>query len=74
MTSNEYIMTSLRTTEGCDLAFVENNFGIAAAKKLLQANSERYLNNNEMNLDDKKLTLTREGKLLADGIASALFF
>jgi oxygen-independent coproporphyrinogen-3 oxidase len=70
---NEYIMTSLRTTEGCDLRLVRDKFGLKAGSLLL-ANSERYLKNEQMEHDSAKLVLTKEGKLLADGIAAALFF
>ncbi len=70
---NEYIMTSLRTIEGCDPRFVRDKFGLEAGSLLL-ANSERYLKNEQMERDEEKLVLTKEGKLLADGIAAALFF
>ena len=66
---NEYIMTSLRTTEGLDLKKVHE-----AASHKLQATSKKYIDSGLMKLNDEHLVLTNEGKLLADGIASALFF
>jgi len=70
---NEYIMTSLRTIEGLDLNLVENKFGKDAAGKL-ESESRKYLASKKMNRSESgHLILTREGKLLADGIASDLF-
>ena len=70
---NEYIMTSLRTMEGLDVAFVarhfEGNFGeqIETAVVKWIATDKLYKKGNEY-------ILTKEGKLLADGIAADLFF
>ncbi len=66
---NEYIMTSLRTMEGLDLQKLEE-----AASQTLQAASKKYIDTGKMYLQDQHLVLTKEGKLLADGIAAALFF
>ncbi len=62
---NEYIMTSLRTIEGLDTGI--------AGKELL-AKSKRFIDGGLMKLDNQSLVLTKEGKLLADGIAAELFF
>ncbi|HET7000501.1 MAG TPA: radical SAM family heme chaperone HemW [Puia sp.] len=70
---NEYIMTSLRTTEGLDLQHVAEHFGKQTGN-LLESNASVYLNSNQMVKVHEKLKLTRNGKLFADGIASALFF
>lgn len=64
---NENIMTSLRTMEGLDL----KKTGNASEKLIVSAN--KYIESGLMKLSDQHLILTREGKLLADGIASALF-
>mgnify|MGYP006167215737 FL=1 len=69
---NEYIMTSLRTQWGIDLAKIELDFGINYKNKLL-ACADEYMNDNLLALDDEKLKLTPKGKLLADKIASDLF-
>src|SRR5690606_611834 len=68
---NEYIMTGLRRTEGINLETVNTRFGNEFAAYLLteleQVDSGLYTRK------DKTIRLTREGKLLADGIASSLF-
>jgi len=66
---NEYIMTSLRTMEGLDL----NNTDQRSREKI-EINSKKYINSGLMRNTNDHLILTNEGKLLADGIASALFF
>jgi len=70
---NEYIMTALRTMEGISMATVGKRFGEAAAielkkgfipfekEKKLLSSADRYF-------------LSKEGRLLADGIAASLFF
>jgi len=70
---NEYIMTSLRTIEGCDLNFIEENFGENVKNRIMK-DSQKYLTRKLITGDKSRLTLTREGKLLADGIAADLFF
>ena len=69
---NEYIMTSLRTIEGCDLNYVTNEFGQEATDKLIKS-SKIYLEKSLLNIDTK-IVLADEGKLFADGIAADLFF
>jgi oxygen-independent coproporphyrinogen-3 oxidase len=66
---NEYIMTSLRTMEGLDLKKVED-----AIDKELRAVSRKFIERGLMTEESDHLKLTREGKLLADGIAAELFF
>ena len=70
---NEYIMTSLRTREGLDLRQVCVLFGVDKGKKLEQQ-AAAYIGLKQVENLGGKLVLTREGKLFADGIASALFF
>ena len=65
---NEYIMISLRTMEGLDLA----KTGSAAENLVTSAN--KYIESGLMRLDNHHLILTKEGKLLADGIAAQFFF
>ena len=66
---NEFIMTSLRTMEGLNLDKLEKT----ATEKVLST-AERFINSGKMILQGNSLILTKEGKLLADGIAAALFF
>lgn len=61
---NEYIMTSLRTIEGLKLEKNSSN---------LPERSKKFIDSGLMKLENNSLILTREGKLLADGIAAELF-
>jgi oxygen-independent coproporphyrinogen-3 oxidase len=70
---NEYIMISLRTMEGSRLPLVAQRFGLQKAEELA-ARAHRYVREGKMSLLADSLQLTREGKLLADGIAADLFF
>lgn len=70
---NEYIMTSLRTMEGLDLDAVKEKFG-EEKSLILEDQSIRFQKNRRLKCIDKKLILTTEGKLFADGIAADLFF
>ena len=69
---NEYIMTSLRTMEGMDLGFIENNFSNSERERIenileKKIEKEKYFQLNE------KIILTDKGKLFADAIAVELF-
>jgi oxygen-independent coproporphyrinogen-3 oxidase len=66
---NEYIMTSLRTMEGLNLERLDE----ATAKKL-KAASRKFIDSGLLKSETNSLVLTKEGKLLADGIAADLFF
>ncbi len=70
---NEYIMISLRTMEGCDLNYIETRFSKKEKEEIVK-NAENYIKDEKLEFKNQKLILTREGKLLADGIASYLFF
>jgi len=69
---NEYIMTGLRTIWGVSLKKVENDFGENYKKQLLQQ-SEIYIKQHLLYIEDDKLLTTKKGKFLSDGIASSLF-
>jgi oxygen-independent coproporphyrinogen III oxidase len=66
---NEYIMTSLRTMEGLDLGRGEKE----ASDKLFKI-AGKYIERGLIRKENNFLVLTKEGKLLADGIAASLFF
>ena len=70
---NEYIMTSLRIIEGLNTGFVKDKFGEAQGNRLLLA-SEKWKSAGKLLVKDEIITLTQQGKLFADGIASDLFF
>lgn len=65
---NEYIMTALRTTEGIQLDKLD-----AATAANIERSASRYINSGLVIKSNRALVLTKEGKLLADGIAAALF-
>jgi oxygen-independent coproporphyrinogen III oxidase len=69
---NEYIMISLRTMEGSDLQYVAEKFGVERAREL-EKRADRHVRDGNMTITER-IILTREGRLLADGIAADLFF
>lgn len=70
---NEYIMTSLRLMEGCDLDQVTKHFG-ASQSEQLHKEASVFIQKEWLKEENNHLILTREGKLFADRIASDLFF
>ncbi|QNA43955.1 radical SAM family heme chaperone HemW [Lacibacter sediminis] len=70
---NEYIMTSLRLMEGCDLNYISQKFGGDKSSQLKTEAAPYASKGLLMNTNDH-LILTKEGKLFADSIASDLFF
>lgn len=68
---NEYIMTGLRTSEGCNLTYLlrEHQFDLKAESKELLAS---LLQQKYISFKGEVLVLTDSGKLLADEIASRL--
>ncbi len=69
---NEYVMTSLRTSWGCDIEKIERDYGKSYAHHFLR-NIKKYLENGEMLKENNTYFLSEEGKLFADGIAADLF-
>jgi oxygen-independent coproporphyrinogen III oxidase len=69
---NEFVMTGLRTKWGVSLNRVEELFGSDFRKHLLST-SDEHIAHGKLLLKNDVLTLTAEGKFLADGIASDLF-
>ncbi len=69
---NEYVMTSLRTQWGCDMAWLKEEHGYdleqTQSSYLAQLVSKRLAVR-----EGHQLLLTRQGKLLADQIATDLF-
>lgn len=70
---NEYIMTSLRMSEGVDLIKVGSHYGKQKEEELREA-AKKYVDLNLVMLNDNRLFLTSMGKHYADGIAADLFF
>jgi len=73
MMLNEYLMTALRTSAGCDLGVISDRFG-EDKKCVILKESEGFMQKGWMRMEGEKLILTPEGRLFADGIASQLFF
>ncbi len=70
---NEYVMTSLRTSRGCNTDHVLNVYGKNHAA-FFQQKIQKYLTNQKVILKGNIYKLTDTGKLFADGIAGDLFF
>lgn len=67
---NEYIFTTLRTSWGCDLSYLKENYAFdLASNGIIQKMKDQEW----VIQQDTILFLTRKGKLLADQIASDLF-
>lgn len=69
---NEYLMTRLRTTWGVDLEFLQNTYGIDLWQ-LEKSRFEELIGDGLMHKDNHIITLTTQGLLRADRIASELF-
>lgn len=69
---NEYVMTGLRTVWGVDLKKVEQEFGIQYVQ-YLKMQSEKFILQDLLYIENDTLKTTRKGKFLTDGIASDLF-
>ncbi|MDQ2656257.1 MAG: coproporphyrinogen III oxidase, partial [Bacteroidota bacterium] len=69
---NEYILTTLRTDEGCNLDVLKSNFGYDVTA-LHSGYLLQLQNNNLILLTGNHLRLTNAGRLLADKISSDLF-
>lgn len=69
---NEYIMTGLRTIWGVSLDRIKKEFGEDKLPYLLKQ-SEKFLSDGLLVIENNVLKTTPKGKFLADGIASDLF-
>ena len=69
---NEFIMVHLRTIWGCDLNKLREKFGNELAESF-SVLAKKHLSNGKLAENGGIYTLTDEGKLFADGIASDLF-
>lgn len=69
---NEYIMTGLRTIWGVSFHKVENEFGTVFKDYLIEQ-SEVFIHQHLLYIDDEHLRVTKKGQFLCDGIASDLF-
>lgn len=69
---NEYIMTGLRTIWGISLDRIATEFG-AGYLDYLNQQSQKYIDDHLLFVDENILRATKKGKFLSDGIASDLF-
>jgi len=69
---NEYVMTGLRTIWGVSLEKIHKDFG-ANYVKYLQMQSEKFITQELLYIDNNILKTTKKGKFLSDGLASDLF-
>jgi oxygen-independent coproporphyrinogen III oxidase len=69
---NEYILTSLRTSSGCDLKHLEDKFHIFFMGMKTKP-VEQLVSGGLLEMFDNRLYLTKKGKLLADYVSSELF-
>jgi len=69
---NEYLMTSLRTSEGCNLSYLKTDLNYDLIKNA-KPRIEQWKSSGLCILDGGNLRLTLKGRLLADKLASDLF-
>ncbi len=70
---NEYIMTGLRTIWGVSLDRIEKEFGTEYLD-YLKKQSQKFLNDGLLSIENNILKPALKGKFLTDGIASDLFY
>ncbi|MBW1657264.1 radical SAM family heme chaperone HemW [Flavobacterium quisquiliarum] len=70
---NEYIMTGLRTIWGVSLERIEKEFG-SEYLDYLKKQSQKFLSDDLLSIENNILKPTPKGKFLTDGIASDLFY
>jgi oxygen-independent coproporphyrinogen III oxidase len=69
---NDYLLTTLRTSWGCDLRWLINTYDYNVEKDHHTFISD-LVSHQLATLENKRLILTRKGRLMADKIASDLF-
>lgn len=69
---NEYIMTGLRTIWGCDLKYIETQFGAEQVLRIIKS-AEKFIVQQLLIIENNVLKTTAKGKFLADGLAADLF-
>jgi len=69
---NEYVMTSLRTSWGCDLEHINNVFGNPFTGHFTKS-IQPFLEEQKVIQNGNRFVLSEFGKLFADGIAAEIF-
>jgi len=70
---NEYMMISLRKSEGFSTHYIKANFGEKYESYIMSV-APKYIAMGQLETTDKGYTLTKEAKFFADGIASDFFW
>lgn len=70
---DEYVFTSLRTSDGLDLSKLEHHFGALAKKYCLQ-NAQKHLKAGLLSLAGDTLCLTRRGLFISNEVMSDLMW
>ncbi len=70
---NEYVMTSIRTSWGCDAEHIQNVFGEKYRLHFLNSIKQFVAESNVRN-ENSQYFLTDKGKIFADAIAADLFY
>ena len=66
---NDLITTALRTSDGIDIAHMQQEFGNRLAQQLLDE-AQKHIDRGLMKIKDRKLSLTREGLYISDDVMS----
>ena len=69
---NEWIMTGLRTQWGCNISEAKNKFEATWINEMLNE-AALYIASGKLSLNENILTISNDGKLIADRIMSDLF-
>jgi oxygen-independent coproporphyrinogen-3 oxidase len=69
---NEYLMVGFRTSKGINTTYIEEEFGSSVLSELA-SNAKEFMDKKWIQLENGFYKTTREGKLMADKIASELF-
>lgn len=70
---NEFILTGLRTVWGVDLEELKNSFGEGLYGFCIK-NSQKYIDERLLTIENRSLKLTRKGIFISDGIMSELMW
>jgi len=69
---NEYMMTSLRTIEGCSFTYLEEKFGAESVVRTKKTAAD-YIDKGQLIEQGNYLQATAQGKFFLDGIAADFF-
>lgn len=68
---NEYLITTTRTIWGCDLNYIEQNFGVEFVDRLKHY-SQKYIESQHLYIENNKLYFSELGLFVSDMILSEL--